>query len=131
MQLLNVALGGDLYQDLGEQYPDSLAHASWDLPRNQFAHNVQVEAGSRMEKIFGQKVLESNSLHHQGIRKPGNGLSSVVVLEMVLPELMEVMDHPFMLAAQCHPEELYQFNPGWAKLFSAFVMRAYRERHSR
>lgn len=121
MQLLNVALGGDLYQDLGEQYPDSLAHASWDLPRDEFAHNVQIEAGSHMEKIFGQKVLESNSLHHQAIRKPGNRVIISGRSGDGVAELMEVMDHPFMLAAQCHPEELYQCDPSWAKLFSAFV----------
>ena len=121
MQLLNVALGGDLYQDLGELYPDSLAHASWDLPRHQFAHSIQIEAGSRMEKIFGQQVLESNSLHHQGIRKPGNGIIISGRSEDGVPELMEVADHPFMLATQCHPEELYQSTPVWAKLFTAFV----------
>ena len=121
MQLLNVALGGDLYQDLGEQYPDSLAHASWDLPRNQFAHSIQIEAGSRMEKIFGQTVIESNSLHHQGIRKPGNGVIISGRSEDGVAELMEVTDHPFMLAAQCHPEELYESDPVWAKLFKAFV----------
>jgi putative glutamine amidotransferase len=121
MQLLNVALGGDLYQDLGEQLPDSLAHASWDLPRNQFAHTIRIEAGSRMEKIFGQQVLASNSLHHQGIRNPGNGIIISGRAEDGVPELMEVADHPFMLAAQCHPEELYQSNPIWALLFSAFV----------
>jgi putative glutamine amidotransferase len=122
MQLLNVALGGDLYQDLGEQYPDSLAHASWDLPRNQFAHTVQVEAGSRMEKIFGQQVLATNSLHHQAVRKPGNGIIISGRSEDGVPELMEIADHPFMLAVQCHPEELYQFEPVWTKLFKAFVM---------
>jgi putative glutamine amidotransferase len=121
MQLLNVALGGDLYQDLGEQYPDSLAHASWDLPRDQFAHSIQIEAGSWMEKIFGQQVVESNSLHHQGIRRPGNGVIISGRSEDGVPELMEVTDHPFMLAAQCHPEELYQSTPIWAKLFTAFV----------
>jgi putative glutamine amidotransferase len=34
---------------------------------------------------------------------------------------MEVVDHPFMLAAQCHPEELYQFDPTWTKLFTVFI----------
>jgi putative glutamine amidotransferase len=121
MQLLNVALGGDLYQDLGEQYPASLAHANWDLPRHQFAHSIQIEAGSRMEKIFGQQVLASNSLHHQGINKPGKGIIISGRAEDGLPELMEVVDHPFMLAAQCHPEELYRSEPVWAKLFQAFI----------
>lgn len=121
MQLLNVALGGELYQDLGEQYPGSLAHASWDLPRHQFAHSIQVEAGSRMEKIFGQRELVSNSLHHQGISKAGKGIIISGRSEDGLPELMEVVDHPFMLAVQCHPEELYQSEPVWAKLFQVFI----------
>jgi putative glutamine amidotransferase len=121
MQLLNVAMGGDLYQDLGEQYPDSLAHASWDLPRNEFAHTVQIEAGSRMEKIFGQRVVKGNSLHHQAIRKPGNRVIISGRSADGVAELMEVVDHPFMLAAQCHPEELYQFDPTWTKLFTAFI----------
>jgi putative glutamine amidotransferase len=121
MQLLNVALGGDLYQDLGTQYSDSLVHTGWDLPRNQFAHTIQVEAGSRMEKIFGQQILESNSLHHQGIKTPGKDIIISGRAEDGVPELMEVAHHPFMLAAQCHPEELYQSTPIWAKLFTAFI----------
>jgi len=128
MQLLNVAMGGDLYQDLSEQYPDSLAHASWDLPRNEFAHTIQIEAGSRMEKIFGQRVLEGNSLHHQAIRKPGHRVIISGHSADGIAELMEVADHPFMMAAQCHPEELYQSDPVWTKLFSAFITACIQRR---
>jgi putative glutamine amidotransferase len=122
MQLLNVALGGDLYQDLGERCPDTWQqHCNWDQPRNDFIHRVAVKAGSRMEKILGQSVIAANSLHHQAVHKPGKGVVISGYSEDGVAELMEVSDHPFMLATQCHPEEVYLDEPAWTRLFAALT----------
>jgi putative glutamine amidotransferase len=121
MQILNVALGGSLYQDLATMYPGSLRHASWDLPRNKTIHRISVKAGSRMEKILGVRELNANSLHHQGVKVLGRGVCITGYAEDGVAELMEISEQRFMLAAECHPEYLYQDEPAWARLFAAFV----------
>jgi putative glutamine amidotransferase len=121
MQLLNVALGGSLYQDLHAQYPGSLHHANPHLPRNTIIHGVQVERGSRMEGILGARKVVVNSLHHQAIKQPGRGVCITGRAEDGVAELMEVPGHRFMLAAQCHPEELYAEHLAWSRLFKAFI----------
>jgi putative glutamine amidotransferase len=122
MQLLNVARGGDLYQDLGKKCPTTWQqHCNWDQPRNELVHQVSVQPGSRMEKIFGKSVVAANSLHHQAINRPGKGVIITGYTEDGVAELMEVADHPFMVGAQCHPEEIYLDEPAWGRLFSVFI----------
>lgn len=121
MQVLNVAFGGDLYQDLQAQYPGSLKHPNWDLPRNKIVHKVHVEANSLMAEVLKKHDLRVNSLHHQAARKPGNGVQLSGFAEDGVPEMLEVPGHPFMLGAQCHPEEIYSDEPAWQRLFGAFI----------
>ena len=121
MQMLNVALGGSLYQDVAALCPNSLRHPNWDLPRNTLVHDVHIEAGSRMEQILGTREIRANSLHHQAVHKPGKGVRITGRAEDGVPELIEVPGHRFMLAAQCHPEEIYEDVPAWAHLFVAFI----------
>jgi putative glutamine amidotransferase len=121
MQLLNVALGGSLYQDLHAQYPGSLKHPNWELPRNHIAHTVTVEPGSRMAEILGEHQIPSNSLHHQGVKKTGKHATISGRAEDGVAELLEVAGPHFMVAAQCHPEELFAEIPAWTRLFKAFI----------
>ncbi len=121
MQLLNVALGGTLYQDLESQYPGSMKHMYLDLPRSQVVHRVYVKAGSRMEKILGVREFWVNSLHHQAVKVPGRGVSISGHAEDGVAELLEVSGYRFMMAVQCHAEEIYTHQPAGARLFSAFV----------
>ncbi len=121
MQVLNVAFGGNLYQDLGDQYPGSLKHPNWDQPRNTLVHRVRIEPGSRMEEILGAREVHVNSLHHQAAKNPGDGIQISGRADDGVAELLEVPEHRFMLAAQCHPEEIYTDEPVWARLFNAFI----------
>jgi putative glutamine amidotransferase len=121
MQVLNVALGGSLYQDLSLQYPGNLPHAAWNLPRNSIIHSVTVKPGSLFERILGQREVPVNSLHHQAVRDVGAGVMITGYAEDGVAELLEVPEQPFMVATQCHPEELAQEWPIWSHLFHAFV----------
>ena len=121
MQLINVLLGGTLYQDIDEQYPDSIGHTHRNLPRTHFAHRISVDPGSRMEKFLGTQALWVNSLHHQAIKEPGKGVRITGRASDGIPELLEVTGYRFVMAAQCHPEEIYPIEPAFARLFSAFV----------
>lgn len=121
MQLLNVALGGSLYQDLDAQYPDGMVHCRRELPRNTLIHSVHVTEGSQMERVLGTNEIWINSLHHQAIKVQGRGVRISGRAEDGVAELLEVVDYPFVLGIQGHPEELYSSEPLCAKLFSAFV----------
>ena len=125
LQMLNTALGGTLYQDLGDQYTSSssssLFHPNWDKPRNTLSHRIYIEEGSLMEQVLGSREVWVNSLHHQAVKLPGTGVYASGHAEDGVVELLEVPNQRFMLAVQGHPEELYQDNPVWARLFRAFI----------
>ena len=121
MQLINVVLGGTLYQDIDNQYPDSIAHSQRHLPITHLAHHIIVEPGSRMEKILGAGEVWVNSHHHQAIKDPGKGVRITGRAPDGVPELLEVPDCRFVMAVQSHPEEIYSIEPAFKRLFSAFV----------
>jgi putative glutamine amidotransferase len=120
-QVANVALGGTLYTHIQDQLPGALKH-DWypDMPRTTIAHSVQVVEDSRSSKIFGEKILQVNSLHHQGIKDLAPGLAAVGHAPDNLVEIVEIPDHPFGIAVQWHPEWLTDQQP-MSRLFSAFV----------
>jgi putative glutamine amidotransferase len=119
--MINVALGGTLYQDLGSQYPGCLSHPNWNMPYNRLSHRIYIEAGSLMEHTLGTREVWANSLHHQAVKRPGKGVYTSGHAEDGVVEVLEVPEQHFMVGVQCHPEELYQDHPAWARLFSAFV----------
>ncbi|HEY4386673.1 MAG TPA: gamma-glutamyl-gamma-aminobutyrate hydrolase family protein [Ktedonobacteraceae bacterium] len=121
MQILNVALGGNLYQDLDAQFPGSLRHPNWDLPRNKIVHSVRIEQNSLLAKVLDTHEIKVNSLHHQAVKESGEDARISGYAEDGVAELMEVPQHRFMLGAQCHPEELYKEHPNWNLLFTAFI----------
>ena len=121
LQMINVALGGTLYQDLATEYTGSLQHANWDLPAGKVMHHIQIALGSYMEKVLGVREVAVNSLHHQAIKVAGKGVFVSGRSEDNVVELVEVPQQSFMIAVQCHPEELYIEHPIWSCLFKAFV----------
>jgi putative glutamine amidotransferase len=119
-QVANVALGGTLYTHIQDQLPGAVKH-DWypDIPRNTIAHPVKVDEGSQSAQIFGEPILQVNSLHHQGIKDLASGLVAVGYAPDDLVEIVELPGHPFGIAVQWHPEWLTD-QPSM-RLFSAFV----------
>lgn len=130
MQLLNVALGGNLYQDIAAQCPASIAHCRRELPRNTLIHNVRIEIGSQTERVLGASEIWINSLHHQAVKDAGEGVHITGHAEDGIAEMLEAPGHLFVLGVQGHPEELYKTEKWSAHLFSAFV-QACSEYHTR
>ncbi len=126
MQIINVALGGTLYQDLAAEY--GAAQSAKDLPPHphgswkSLVHDIRVAPDSRLGAILGT-THAVNSLHHQGIRTAGRGLRVVAQAEDGVPEGLED-DHQRILAVQFHPEELYGRDEGALGLFADLVARA-------
>ena len=106
IQILNVALGGTLYQDLASERPGPVAHAG------DVRHTVRIEPGSLLERTLGARTATVNSRHHQAIRDLAPGLRAVAWAEDGLIEAVEPADAgrkggaPWTLAVQWHPEDL-------------------------
>jgi len=118
VQMMNVAAGGTLIQDIDSELRTDIEHASESSNRNH--HEVLVESGTRLAGIAGKQELTVNSSHHQAIRHLGEGLRVTAQAPDGIIEGLEDPAHPFYVGVQWHPEDM----PGEASataLFGAFV----------
>ncbi|HLZ22525.1 MAG TPA: gamma-glutamyl-gamma-aminobutyrate hydrolase family protein [Ktedonobacterales bacterium] len=121
MQLLNVVRGGTLYQDIVTQHPGSPRHDVTEHGRTHRAHAIAINPRSRLAAIMGTREPVVNSLHHQAVKEPGEGVEIVGWSEDGIAEALELPGYPFVLAVQYHPEELYPTDEASRRLFAAFV----------
>ena len=120
-QVLNVAMGGTMYEDILDQHPGALKHDYFPgYPREMLVHPVRVAPGSRLAEILEQTEVEVNSLHHQGVRQVPEALRTTALAPDGIPEAVELPGHPFGLAVQWHPEWLQAHAP-MRRLFEVFV----------
>ncbi len=129
LQVLNVAAGGDLVQDLPTEMPSADAHYFRypDYPLDYPAHNVQVEEDSLLARVVGEPILEVNSRHHQAMRTVAPSLMVAGRAPDGVIEAVESPHHPFALAVQWHPENL-QAQPAMRALFARLVAAAAERR---
>lgn len=120
MQLLNVHLGGTLYQDLSER-PDTLKHEQ-PQDKHQPDHEVSVTEGSLLAEVTQTMRLEVNSTHHQLVREvPCLALICSIAPDGVI-EAIEVPSHRFVLGVQWHPESLRA--PAHQRIYGALIEAA-------
>ncbi len=120
-QVINVALGGTLYTDISDEYPDALQHQfAGEWPRDHLAHSVRIEPKSRLAQIMGTEQVDVNSIHHQAIRKLASALIETAHAPDGIIESTILPEHPFGITVQWHPECLQAYQPMRA-LFRAFV----------
>jgi putative glutamine amidotransferase len=124
LQVLNVALGGSLHQDVGTDPGTQLAHSQKE-PRDQPTHKVKLTPGCRLAATLGADELEVNSMHHQAIKRLGRGLTAVAWAPDQIVEGAEIGDPSrFVLGVQWHPEELVGHSEPARRLFAALVAAA-------
>lgn len=124
IQVINVALGGTLYEDLVDQRPASLRHSYFpEFPRQYLAHKIQIEPQSQLAGILGRSSAPVNSLHHQGLKLLAPGLRASAYAPDGLVEACEIPSHRFGLAVQWHPEWLPE-EAAMPTLFEHFVAAA-------
>src|SRR2546428_6542480 len=121
VQMMNVASGGTLIQDIASEVKTEIDHAS--EPSDRHRHEVLVEKGTRLGKILGKQELEVNSSHHQAIRNVGQGLRVTAHAPDGVIEGLEDPSHPFYVGVQWHPEDMSGEGSASA-LFGAFVEAA-------
>lgn len=125
VQVLNVALGGTLWEDVKLLMPNGTRHAyHGEFPRNHLAHTVDVDPNSQLSHFLGIGSVGINSLHHQGIKKLAPVLVGTAVSPDGLIEAVEAPAHPFALGVQWHPENLVDDSPAMLALFEGLVEAA-------
>lgn len=118
-QVLNVAAGGTLYQDLPRQVPGALPHRADRSAR----HEVAVEPRSLLGEILHRRRLKVNTSHHQAIKEVGPGFQ---VSARAPDGVIEAIERrkPFVLGVQWHPENLYRTDRAAIELLRAFLRAA-------
>jgi putative glutamine amidotransferase len=107
IQLVNVALGGTLWQHLPGERPSPVEHDRRDA-RSTRTHAISLEPGSRAATVLGRTAMSVNSFHHQGIRELAPPLRATGWAEDGLVETVEgAAGTPWLLAVQWHPEEMH------------------------
>jgi putative glutamine amidotransferase len=124
-QVMNVALGGTLLQDIASQHPSAIDHDQSGR-RNDRVHEVQIGRQSRLAGIVSSSNIFTNSSHHQSVDRVGEGLRIVAKSPDGIVEAVEPTDPAWwMVAVQWHPEELTATAEDWdRRLFSAFAEEA-------
>ena len=120
LQLINAALGGSLYQDIGLEAGKSAALHRQEKPYARPVHRVDLCPGTPLRTIAGRDSLMVNSIHHQAVSSLAPGLLPAALSEDGLIEAAYLPDRTFFLAVQWHPEFLQPGDEVSRRLFSAF-----------
>lgn len=122
IQMLNVALGGTLVQDIASQCKTDIAHDE-DGPRDSRSHEIAIEPGSLIASAVGAEHVTVNSFHHQSVKKIADGMRVTARSPDGVIEGMESTDAKWwVMAVQWHPEEMTDSPEPWDRgLFNAFA----------
>jgi putative glutamine amidotransferase len=123
IQVVNVALGGSLIQDIPSQRGQSIEHrgSAIGAARDQVLHEVCIDPGTRIAGVFGQGNVGVNSFHHQAIKVLGDGLIITSRAPDGIIESVEAPGKRYYLGVQWHPEEMTEGRDDMLSLFQSFV----------
>lgn len=121
MQIINIALGGTIFQDISVQTNSTLKH-SQQAPRDYGTHSIMIEENSLLCSLWNKQKATVNSFHHQAVALLGDGLRVSAKSQDGLAEAIEHIENPFVLGVQWHPEAMK--GEEQEKLFSAFLNAA-------
>ncbi|MCD8035924.1 MAG: gamma-glutamyl-gamma-aminobutyrate hydrolase family protein [Clostridiales bacterium] len=120
LQIINVFLGGTLYQDLPTERPTNIHHVM-TKPYDGTAHYVDIVKGSKLHDLLGRDTLGVNSLHHQAVKELAPKLAVMAASEDELIEAFEEPAKRYLWAVQWHPEFSYKTDESSRKIFKSFV----------
>lgn len=133
LQVMNVACGGTLVQDIPSEVPEALVHQDSTTPTT-CPHPIEIEAGSMLAHclgLIGPAPVPVNSRHHQSVDAPGHDLRITARAPDGVVEALEAAAHPFAIGVQWHPENFVDGGE-FRGLFTAHVTAAadWRRRRS-
>jgi putative glutamine amidotransferase len=106
LQVVNVALGGTLVQDIPSQQPSPVVHQRSKEEKTRRDHRVAIAPGTRLASIAGVTEVAVNSRHHQAIERVASGLVVSATAPDGVPEAVEAAGDGWLMAVQWHPENL-------------------------
>lgn len=126
IQVLNVALGGTLIQDIGDQFSRALDHRQQrrGIPSSEPSHEVEVVPGSLLHAVYGGTVIAVNSFHHQALKEVAAELRVAGRAADGIVEAVEFPGQRFVLGVQWHPEMMFEAHPEHLEPFRALVEAA-------
>jgi putative glutamine amidotransferase len=127
LQVINVAQGGTLYQDLDAQLTGAIRHdyfPTYGFARDHLSHDVAVAPSTRLRSLVDTERLPVNSMHHQGVKQLGRGLVACARASDGLIEAVESPNGHWMIGVQWHPEVFEHDDPHTRDLFRGFVKAA-------
>ena len=128
-QVINVAQGGTLYQDIPSLFPTPSGRAllqhdcypTKGFARTHLAHPVELTPGSRLRDALEHESVPVNSMHHQAVKEVGEGLIASAVAPDGVIEAVEGSGDGFLIGVQWHPEMFESHDPSTRHLFRSFV----------
>lgn len=126
IQVLNVALGGDLVEHIPDVYGEEVIHRL--LPPGPADHTVQVASDTHLAQILGQTELSVRSWHHQALKRLGRGLRPAAWAPDGVIEAVESENQAWLVGVQWHPELTVSTDRPQQQLFAALVNAAHRRR---
>lgn len=124
IQILAVAMGGTLYQDIESQLGIEKLRHSQEPPYGEPVHTVRFAQDGLFARVTGAQEMRTNSMHHQSIKQPGEHLVVEGVSEDGVIEAVRARDDDGIFAVQFHPEYLSDHSEQAAHLFEHLVARA-------
>jgi len=122
IQLLNVALGGSLYQDINAQYEQTPILHSQNARRGEATHFIEIKQNSKLHEILGKEKIAVNSYHHQALKRVADVFTVTATASDGIIEAIEMKDYPYCVAVQWHPEEMALVGDEFSeKLFKSFI----------
>lgn len=119
-QVLNIALGGTLYQDIYSQFDTTIQHRQ-QAPRQYAAHSVKIEEDSKLAELLGTEI-RVNSYHHQAVKEVAPGLKVVAYAPDRIIEAIESENkEEFIIGVQWHPEGMWNSSYNYDNLFNEFI----------
>ncbi|MBO5247764.1 MAG: gamma-glutamyl-gamma-aminobutyrate hydrolase family protein [Clostridia bacterium] len=119
-QLINVALGGTLYQDIPSEVSTKILHRQCE-PKFSPSHDVRIIVRTPLYEMTGVEQIKANSFHHQAIKKLGKGLEIMGIAEDGLIEAVYSAEERYVRAYQWHPERLFETDPQNRRIFEDFI----------
>lgn len=123
LQLINVALGGSLVQDIGSDVGRGIPHRQ-TRPASRVSHRIRILRGSRLFELIGRETVSVNSSHHQAPKRVAPGLRINAMAPDGVIEGLEAPGRNFVMGVQWHPECLYRTNEASRRVIQAFLERS-------
>lgn len=119
-QLVNVALGGTLYQDIPSEMKTNISHRQ-NEPKFSYSHDVRIIVNTPLYEMMGNERIKANSFHHQAIKTLGKGLEIMAVADDGIIEAVYSSGKQYIRAYQWHPERLFKIDAQSRKIFENFI----------